>query len=137
MINGGLINMAEVKKANDNFNQLMTEFRRQLSANQEEKLQILLEKETLRHERVLQSELERVHREQLQESEERRRRYDKDISLYKEEIKRLEIIRQENLSIILQKEAEIRFLQEKIKHDERMKHTQVEHGKMLCNVDCV
>ena len=109
--------MAEVKKANDNFNQLMTEFRRQLSANQEEKLQILLEKETLRHERVLQSELERVHREQLQESEERRRRYDKDISLYKEEIKRLEIIRQENLSIILQKEAEIRFLQEKIKHD--------------------
>ena len=72
----------------------------------------------------------------MAEIEERRRRADKDVSIYQEEITRLEIIRQENLSIILQKEAEIRFLQEKIKTDERLKQTQIEHGKMLSTVAC-
>ena len=113
VINTGLINMGEVKRANDNFNILMggkadpssLEFRKVMMENKEEKYKILMEKEGLKHERVLQSELERVRREHVIETEERRRKSERELGVYREEIKRLEIIRQENLSIILQKEV--------------------------------
>ena len=60
--------------------------------------------------------------------------YEKEIEAYKENIKRLEIIRQENLSIILQKEAEIRLLQEKIRNEEKQKHTKMEQADMICKI---
>lgn len=113
---------------------LRLDFKKTLSQTYEEKSKLVAERESLKYERLMQTEVDRLKRDHLSDLDELRRRNDKGIWVYKEEIKRLEIIRQENLSIILQKEAEIRFLQEKIKNDERMKHTHIEHGKMLSTV---
>lgn len=111
-----------------------SDFKQTIAKTFDEKSKLVAEREAMKYERLLQTEVDRLKRDHMADMDELRRRHDKGVWVYKEEIKRLEIIRQENLSIILQKEAEIRFLQEKIKNDERMKHTQIEHGKMLTTV---
>ena len=76
-------------------------------------------------------EMKSSHQIQL---EELKSKYEGKLARYQDKVKRLEITRQENLSIILQKEGSIRLLQEKIKAEENQKDIQLDHADVLCQM---
>ena len=133
-INEGLVNFAEIKRLNDNFMTMMEKLKNQADVDNNEKVQNRIDRETNKLEGKFQSDLFKLKKTNDMELDKIKHSYEKEIDVYKENIKRLEMIRQENLSIILQKEAEIRLLQEKIRNEERQKHTKMEQAEMICKV---
>lgn len=134
VLNRGAINMLDIKRSNDNFRELMDEYKTELLDKYKEKLVILAEKQEMEKEREMEKEVYKLMRQSDKEVMKIKESYMKEISALKEEINRLQLLRKENLSIIIQKEAEIKLLQEKIRADSKQKHTQIQHAKDLCKV---
>lgn len=131
VINKGAINMEDVKKANRNFTQLMNEFRKMMSKTDSSRIELLLEKEKLELQRQFDQKIHQLELQTIMKIESIKHDHTGEIIKMKEKLKRLEIGRQENLSIILQKESSIRLLQERIKADENNKDAQIGHSQML------
>ena len=140
--NRGAINMSEIRKTNDNFEKLMEgktiifkiEFKLELVEKYKEKLNILSEKHKMEKEREMEKEIYKLMKSNEKDISEIKDSYVKEISALKDEINRLQILRKENLTVIIQKEAEIKLLQEKIRADAKQKHSQIRHAKDLCKV---
>jgi hypothetical protein len=134
IINENLVNFADVKRMNENFKTLMGEIKKMADIDTSEKVQNLLEKEKLKMEGRFQAELFKFKKTNDMELDKIKHSYEREMDGYKEQNKNLQIIRQENLSIILQKEAEIRLLQEKIRNEEKQKHSKAEQADMMCKI---
>lgn len=134
VINENLVNFAEVKRMNENFKTLMGEIKKMADIDTSEKVTNLLEKEKLKMEGRFQAELFKFKKTNDMELDKIKHSYEREMDGYKEQNKNLQIIRQENLSIILQKEAEIRLLQEKIRNEEKQKHSKAEQADMMCKI---
>lgn len=133
-INENMVNFNEIKRMNENFGLMMKELKKSSDTENSDRVNNMIDKEKIKMEGKFQSDLFKFKKTNDMELDKIKHSYDKEIDAYKENIKRLEIIRQENLSIILQKEAEIRLLQEKIRNEEKNKHTKMEQADMICKI---
>ena len=112
----------------------MIEFKKLSDRKHKEKIKVLVEQERLEVEREAIMKANEVREKHKLDIEDLNRKHQMEKMRLQERIKRLEINRQENLSIILQKEGSIRLLQERIKADERLKDSQISHAEIMSQI---
>lgn len=104
------------------------------SSIEKSQIELIVEKEKLKFERKLQNVVQDLEDKRRLEIDQLKEDTAHSILKMRDRVKKLELVRQENLSVILQKEGNIRLLQEKIRAEENNKDTQLQHAQVLSEV---
>ena len=130
-----------VSQVSIDYDQISTEIQKQMRAlgdqlkqRDEEKIRLELERESLILQAKYQSELMNIRSNFEAEARINEQRHLQERTELQRKVEHLERIRQEDMGLLLKKEAEIKVLQEHLKMDEKMKASEIEFSGMLCNV---
>lgn len=130
-----------VSQISINYDQISNEIQKQmriitdqLKQRDEEKIRLEQERESLVLQAKYQSELMTIRSNFEAEARINEQRSLQERTELQRKIEHLERVRQEDMALLLKKEAEIKILQEQLKLDEKMKASEIEFSGMLCNV---